>query len=99
MTAFELIAAITGAVLGSQAITALVQGLISKKKTTAEANSLAMDNMLKWADAMRIDIESLKKEVYVLRSENQKLLVELTALKTELHARGLGVEVGAIVSR
>lgn len=99
MTAFELIAAITGAVLGSQAITALVQGLVTKKKTTAEANSLAMDNMLKWADAMRIDIESLKKEVYVLRAENQKLLVELTALKTELHARGLGVEVGAIVTK
>ena len=94
MTVFELIAAITGAVLGSQTITALIQGLLSKKKTTAEANSLAMDNMLKWADAMRIDIESLKKEVYVLRSENQKLLVELTALKTELHARGLGVELG-----
>lgn len=101
MGTFELIAAVIGAVFGSQVLGNVVQGWFTRKKTSAEADAVLSEKAIMYnkqlverIEKLEQDIKDLRKEyeekLDVLRKENTTLHKDLTAVQKELElTRGL----------
>lgn len=79
------------AVISSNILTAVATNWANKRKTKAEAVTIAMDGTVKWAESMRKDIESLRTDLDTLRDkyvrlleENKNLHIEVAGLRLEL---------------
>jgi hypothetical protein len=77
------------AAIGSSAFTALISAWFLRRKTKAESVDILNDSTLKWAEAMRKDIEFLKKELEETRDrlvqeqeENVNLKVSIGRLSS-----------------
>lgn len=78
------IAAMVGAVFGSQVLVTIFQNFFNRRKTKAEADSTAIDAALKYTDAITKRVEKLESDLESMRRENLQLHLEVERLKTEL---------------
>lgn len=65
----ETIITIIGTILGSSAFTMLLQHLLGKRKAKVDADSVTIDNILKWATSLMGRISDLEKKIEA-RDEN-----------------------------
>lgn len=59
----DSIITIIGTVLGSSAVTMLIQYFIGKRKSKVDADTVTIDNILKWATSLMAQINELEKKI------------------------------------
>lgn len=59
----DSIITIIGTVLGSSAVTMLIQYFIGKRKSKVDADTVTIDNILKWATSLMSQITELEKKI------------------------------------
>lgn len=79
---FEIIATIVSAVLGSTVLSTLITGFFAKKKTDADAATMTVDSILKWATTLTSRIDALERAL----KEKDDLIAELKARVVHLEA-------------
>ncbi len=64
---------LVGAILGSTALSALINGLLGRKKSNADASTALVDATLKWAGNLVARIEVLERQLI----ERDRVIAEL----------------------
>ena len=83
MTTFETIVALIGSVTGSSVLTVLIQSWFVKRKTDADAASVTVETVLKWANGLTLRIDALEKAL----SERDLLIAGLREQLARLEAK------------
>lgn len=83
---WETIATVATAIFGSQVLGNWVTGYFSKKKVDADAATMTVDSILKWATELTKRIEALEKALNERDDEIMQLRQKLAHLEAEMLA-------------